>query len=63
MEKKEPILPHFNSTMTFIDTSTIPDSFEQSRITDGRTEVLGNKIETAIIINTLMSFIKELPYL
>lgn len=63
MEKKQPILPHYNSTMTFIDTSNIPSSFEQSKITDGRTEVLGNKIETAIIINTLMSFIKELPYL
>lgn len=63
MEKKQPILPYFNSTMTFIDTSKVFPSFEQSRITDGRTEVLGNEVETTIIIKTLMNFIKELPYL
>ncbi len=63
MENKQPILPNFNSTMTFIDTSKIYPSFEQSRITDGRTEVLGNEVETTIIIETLMNFIKELPYL
>lgn len=63
MEKKQPILPCFNSTMTFIDTSKIFPSFEQSRISDGRTEVLGNQVETTIIIKTLMNFIKELPYL
>jgi superfamily I DNA and/or RNA helicase len=63
MEQKQAILPYFNSTMTFIDTSKVFPSFEQSRITDGRTEVLGNEVETTIIIKTLMNFIKELPYL
>ncbi len=63
MEKKQPILPHFNSTMAFIDTSKVFPSFEQSKIADGRTEVLGNEVETTIIIKTLMNFIKELPYL
>ena len=63
MEKKQPILPSFNATMAFIDTSKILNSFEQSRVTDGRTEVLGNEVETTIIIKTLMNFIRELPYL
>lgn len=63
MEKKQPILPSFNATMAFIDTSNILNSFEQSRVTDGRTEVLGNEVETTIIIKTLMNFIRELPYL
>ena len=43
--------------------SKILNSFEQSRVTDGRTEVLGNEVETTIIIKTLMNFIRELPYL
>ena len=63
MEKKQPILPSFNATMAFIDTSKILNSFEQSRVTDGRTELLGNEVETTIIIKTLMNFIRELPYL
>ena len=63
MEKKQPILPSFNATMAFIDTSKILNSFEKSRVTDGRTEVLGNEVETTIIIKTLMNFIRELPYL
>jgi len=63
MKNNQPILSYYNSTMAFIDTSKIFPSFEQSRISDGRTEVLGNEVETKIIIETLMKFIKELPYL
>jgi superfamily I DNA and/or RNA helicase len=63
MELQQPILPYFNSTMTFIDTSKIFPSFEQSRIIDGRRECVGNEVETTIIIEMLKGFIKKLPYL
>ncbi|MCK5293657.1 MAG: hypothetical protein KAJ49_03320, partial [Arcobacteraceae bacterium] len=63
MELKKPILPEYNTTMTFIDTSKVYPSYEKSRRVNGRTEVLGNEVETAIIIETLKNFIKKLPYL
>jgi len=63
MEKKKPILDSFKSSMVFIDTSKVKSNEETSRRIDNRTEVLGNKIETEIIISTLQNMIKELPEL
>ena len=65
MEKKAPLFSFSSSPILFIDTSKMPSHrrFEQSRQNGERNEVMGNQLETDIVIAVLEKAIKELPSL
>ena len=63
MKGKKPILSFCKSTLVFIDTSSSPDNLESTRQTDGRTEVIGNKLETKIVTQLVKDIVIEMPEL
>ncbi len=65
MEKKKPLFSFVSSPMVFADTSCFPETerFEQSKNISGQLQVMGNRLETRLIVEILKLALAEKPEL
>lgn len=65
MEKKAPLFSFFNSPLVFLDTSNFPEAirFEKKQQLSDREEIVGNSLETKLIIQVLAKALAEQPEL
>ncbi len=65
MEKKTPLFSFFSSSLVFLDTSNFPESirFEKKQQLPDREEIVGNPLETKLVIQLLAKALAEQPEL